>query len=50
MLQVAVPYDWRPAVANMEYRDRYFTTLKNQIEHLHKMKGEKVCRLLRRAP
>jgi len=49
VLQVAAPYDFRPAVANMEYRDHYFTRLKAQVEELHDIKGTKVCHLFHRA-
>lgn len=47
MLQIAAPYDWRLAIASMEYRDGYFADLKVRIELLHTTHGEKVCRLLR---
>ena len=35
-------YDWRLDVGNLEFRDRYFTRLKSQIETMHKSQGRKV--------
>lgn len=36
-------YDWRLAYLDLERRDRYFTKLKEQIELIHELSGEKVC-------
>ncbi|KAL2423258.1 Phospholipid:diacylglycerol acyltransferase [Exophiala dermatitidis] len=34
-------YDWRLSYANLEYRDQYFTRLKNYIEVAHQTSGRK---------
>ncbi|EXJ84933.1 phospholipid:diacylglycerol acyltransferase [Capronia epimyces CBS 606.96] len=34
-------YDWRLSYANLEYRDQYFTRLKNYIEVAHMTSGKK---------
>ena len=47
MLQVAATYDFRLAIAMMEYRDGYFTDLKVRIELLYNRKRQKVYRLYR---
>lgn len=36
-------YDWRLAYLDLERRDRYFSKLKQQIELIHELSGEKVC-------
>lgn len=36
-------YDWRLAYLDLERRDRFFTKLKQQIELIHELSGEKVC-------
>uniref|UniRef100_A0A7S1U6V0 Phospholipid:diacylglycerol acyltransferase n=1 Tax=Phaeomonas parva TaxID=124430 RepID=A0A7S1U6V0_9STRA len=35
-------YDWRLSFENLEVRDRYFSRLRWQVEHLHKVNHEKV--------
>lgn len=35
-------YDWRLAYLDLERRDRYFSKLKQQIELIHELSGEKV--------
>lgn len=36
-------YDWRLAYLDLERRDRYFSKLKQQIELMRELSGEKVC-------
>ena len=45
---VGVSYDWRLSIANMERRDHYFSRLRTEVEQLHRLNGEKVCRVPRR--
>ena len=42
--QVGETYDWRLAVPLMQQRDGYFTRLKNRVEIMHQLQGEKVRR------
>ncbi|KAI0118111.1 LACT-domain-containing protein [Hypoxylon sp. NC0597] len=35
-------YDWRLSYQNLEYRDQYFTRLKNIVELAHEFSGQKV--------
>jgi hypothetical protein len=47
--QAAENYDWRLSIADLERRDHYFTVLRNRVELLHQMNGEKarLARLVR---
>ncbi len=40
-LQAAENYDWRLSIVDLERRDHYFTVLRNRVELLHQMNGEK---------
>lgn len=41
-VQMAVTYDWRLAVPNLEIRDAYFTRLRNAIEQFRQIHNKKV--------
>lgn len=43
-VQVALTYDWRLAIPNLEIRDKYFSRTKNAIEEFLRIHEEKASR------